>query len=66
MSALDIMIVILFLVWLGGLTRRVGGKFIHFLLIIALGMLFFRVIGRGGGGGNRMGPDVLFGSHGGK
>jgi ABC-type polysaccharide/polyol phosphate export permease len=60
MSALDIMIVIVILSWVAGLTMRVAGKLIHILLIVAVGMIVFRVIGAGTGGGNRIGPEALF------
>lgn len=53
MSALDIVILILLLSWVGGFSMNVAGSLIHLLLVIALVSVIFRVI-NGGGGGKRI------------
>lgn len=44
MSALDILIVILLLSWLGGFSLHVGGGLIHTLLVVALVVLIVRLL----------------------
>lgn len=41
---LDILIVILILAWLGGFSFHVAGGLIHFLLVIALVVLIYRLL----------------------
>ena len=43
MGALDVVILLLVLSWLGGFSIHAGGGLIHLLLVIALVMLIFRV-----------------------
>jgi len=45
MNTLDIIIVVLVISWLGGFTLRIGGGFIHLLLVIALIILVIRLLG---------------------
>ena len=45
MSALDIIILILVLGWIGGFGFHIGGSLIHLLLVIALIALIFRLVG---------------------
>jgi hypothetical protein len=47
MSLLDIIILLLVVSWLGGYSIHVGGGLIHLLLVIALIMLVFRLVGGG-------------------
>lgn len=44
MSALDLLIVILLLSWLGGFSLHVGGGLIHALLVVALVVLIVRLL----------------------
>ena len=45
MSLLDIIILLLVLSWVGGFAIHVGGGLIHLLLVIALVVLVFRLVG---------------------
>ncbi len=47
MSLLDIIIIILVIMWIGGMSFHVAGSFIHLILVIAIIMLIFRLLGRG-------------------
>ena len=47
MSLVDLIIVILILAWLGGYSLQIGGGLIHLLIVIAIVLLIFRLIGRG-------------------
>jgi len=47
MGILDLIIIILILAWLGGFSMNVGGGIIHLLIVIAIVLLIFRLIGRG-------------------
>lgn len=49
MSALDIVIVILILSWIGGVSLNAAGGLIHILLVVALISVIFRVLGGRGG-----------------
>lgn len=44
MSLLDIIIIILIIMWIGGFSFHVGGGLIHALLVIALIILIIRLI----------------------
>ncbi len=44
MSALDIIIIVLVILWLGGFSGKIGGKFIHILLVIAAVILLVRLL----------------------
>ena len=44
MSTLDIIIIVLIVLWLGGFVGKIGGKFIHLLLIIAAVILLVRLL----------------------
>lgn len=54
MSLIDILIVFLLLSWVGGFSMHVGGGLVHLLLVVALVMFVFRLIGGGSGGGKRV------------
>lgn len=45
MGILDIIIIILVISWLGGFSLKIGGGLIHLLLVIALIVLVFRLLG---------------------
>lgn len=45
MGILDIIIIILVICWLGGFSFRLGGRFIHILLVIAVILLILRLLG---------------------
>lgn len=45
MGLLDIVILLVILSWLGGFSLHVGGGLIHLLIVIALIMLIFRIMG---------------------
>jgi hypothetical protein len=45
MSLLDIIILLLVVSWIGGYSIHIGGALIHLLLVIALIMLVFRLVG---------------------
>ncbi len=45
MGLLDIIIIILVISWLGGFSLHVGGGLIHLLLVIAVVVLFLRLMG---------------------
>jgi hypothetical protein len=45
MNLLDIIILLLILSWLGGFAIHIGGGLIHLLLVIALIILIFRLVG---------------------
>jgi hypothetical protein len=47
MGLLDIVIIILIIAWLGGFTLHVGGGLIHLLIVIAVIVLIFRLLGNG-------------------
>jgi hypothetical protein len=47
MGILDIIILILIILWLGGFTLHFGGGLIHLLLVIALIVLVARLLGIG-------------------
>jgi hypothetical protein len=44
MSALDLVLVILLISWLGGFSMNVGGGLIHTLLVVALIVLIVRLV----------------------
>lgn len=45
MGIFDILIVVLVIMWLGGYSTKFGGNLIHILLVIAVIVLLFRVLG---------------------
>ena len=45
MGLLDVVILLVLLSWLGGFSIHAGGGLIHILLVIALIMLIFRLMG---------------------
>ena len=45
MNLLDVIVVLLIVSWLGGFAIHVGGGLIHLLLVIALIVLVFRLVG---------------------
>lgn len=45
MSILDIVIILLIVSWLGGFSLKIGGGLIHLLLVIAIVVLFMRLLG---------------------
>lgn len=45
MNLLDVVIALLIISWLGGFAIHVGGGLIHLLLVIALVVLVFRLVG---------------------
>ncbi len=45
MGLLDIIIILLVISWLGGFSLHVGGGLIHLLLVIAVVVLFARLLG---------------------
>jgi hypothetical protein len=45
MNLLDVVIALLIISWLGGFAIHVGGGLIHLLLVIALVVLVFRLLG---------------------
>ena len=45
MGLLDIVIIILVLMWLGGFAFKIGGGLIHILLVIAVIVLIARLLG---------------------
>jgi hypothetical protein len=47
MGILEIIAIILIVMWLGGFTFNIAGKFIHVLLIIAVVLFLLRFIGGG-------------------
>lgn len=47
MTLLDIIILILVLSWLGGISFHIAGSFIHLLLVIAIVVFIFRLLGMG-------------------
>lgn len=47
MSSLDIIIIALIIMWIGGMSFGIAGGLIHLLLVIAIVVLIFRLIGRG-------------------
>lgn len=44
MSALDLILVVMLISWLGGLSFNVGGGLIHTLLVVALVVLIVRLV----------------------
>jgi len=47
MGILDLLIIILIIAWLGGFSLHIAGGLIHILIVIAIVLLIFRLIGRG-------------------
>jgi len=45
MGLIDIIIVVLVIMWLGGFSLRIGGELIHVLLVIAVVVLIARFLG---------------------
>lgn len=45
MSLLDIVLVIILISWIGGFSLQIGGGLIHLLLVVALVVLIFRLLG---------------------
>lgn len=45
MSLLDIIIIVLVIVWLGGFSLKIGGGLIHLLLVVAVIILVARFLG---------------------
>ncbi len=45
MGLLDIIIIVLVVSWLGGFSLKIGGGIIHLLLVIAVVVLFLRLLG---------------------
>lgn len=45
MNVLNIIIILLVILWLGGFSFHIGGKLIHALLVIAAIILIFRLLG---------------------
>ncbi len=45
MNILDIVIAILLISWLGGFSLHIAGGLIHLLLVIAVIVLIFRLLG---------------------
>lgn len=45
MGLLDILIIILVVMWLGGFALQIGGGLIHLLLVIAVIVLIARLLG---------------------
>lgn len=45
MGIIDLIIIVLIIGWLGGFSLRLGGRFIHVLLAIALILLILRMLG---------------------
>lgn len=46
MTTLDLIIIILIIIWLGGFSLHVAGNLIHIILVIALISLIVRLINR--------------------
>jgi len=47
MGILDLIIIILLIAWLGGFSLHIGGGIIHLLIVIAVILLIFRLLGIG-------------------
>jgi hypothetical protein len=45
MGLLDIIIIVLIVMWLGGFTLHIGGALIHLLIVIAVIVLIARILG---------------------
>lgn len=45
MNVLDIIILLLVVMWLGGYSFKLGGGLIHFLLVIAVVVFIARLLG---------------------
>ena len=45
LSILDLIIIILILAWLGGYSFHLAGGLIHLLIVIAIVLLIFRLLG---------------------
>jgi hypothetical protein len=45
MGLLDIIIIVLVIVWLGGFSLHIGGGLIHLLIVIAVVVLVARLLG---------------------
>jgi hypothetical protein len=50
MSALQIIVLVLVVLWLCGFSLSIGGSLIHALVVIALALFIFDWAGRRGGG----------------
>ena len=50
MNILDIIILVLVISWLGGFGLGIAGSLIHLLLVIAVVVLIFRLLGGGRSG----------------
>lgn len=46
MGIIDIIILVLVVSWLGGFSLRIGGGLIHLLLVVAVIVFVFRLLGR--------------------
>jgi hypothetical protein len=44
MDIFYIIVIVLILAWIGGFSRKIGGKFIHLLLDIAVIVLLYRLL----------------------
>lgn len=49
MGILDLLIIILILSWIGGFSFHIAGGLIHILIVIAVILLIFRLLGIGRG-----------------
>ena len=47
MGVLDIIIIVLVILWLGGFGFHIGGSLIHLLLVLAVIVLILRLLGIG-------------------
>lgn len=45
MGLLDIIIIVLIIMWLGGFSLHIGGDLIHLLIVIAIIILVVRLLG---------------------
>ncbi|KKP43157.1 MAG: hypothetical protein UR34_C0003G0042 [candidate division WS6 bacterium GW2011_GWC1_33_20] len=44
MDLLYIIVIVLVILWLGGFSTKIGGNFVHILLVIAAIILLFRLL----------------------
>jgi hypothetical protein len=44
MDFIYIIVIVLFIAWLGGFSLKFGGKLIHLLLVLAVIILLFRLL----------------------
>lgn len=44
MDIFYIIVIVLVVMWIGGFSFKLGGKFIHFLLVLALIILLYRLL----------------------